>query len=202
MTEVKISAQDIKALRLRTGAGLMECKGALEETGGDIDKAVEALRVKLGNKVAKLGQRETTEGIVQSYIHATKKIGVLVQVECNTDFVASNEVFTSFVQDLAMHIAASPTAKYVTEEEIPEELKNAELAVYEQQIADKPEAIRGKIAEGKLRKWMEEVVLVKQVHVNTDKHDNKTIEQLRADTSAKTGENVVIKRFARFQIGE
>jgi elongation factor Ts len=202
VTEVKISAQDVKALRLRTGAGLMECKAALEETGGDIDKAVEALRVKLGNKVAKLAQRETTEGVVQSYIHATKKIGVLVQVECNTDFVASNEIFTNFVQDLAMHIAASPGAKYVSEEEIPEDVKAGELKVYEQQIADKPEAIRGKIAEGKLRKWMEEVVLVKQVHVNTDKHDNKTIEQLRADTSAKTGENVVIKRFARFQIGE
>jgi len=202
VTEVKISAQDVKALRLRTGAGLMECKAALEETGGDIDKAVEALRVKLGNKVAKLAQRETTEGVVQSYIHATKKIGVLVQVECNTDFVASNEIFTGFVQDLAMHIAASPGAKYVTEEEIPAEIKAAELSVYEQQIADKPAEIRGKIAEGKLRKWMEEVVLVKQVHVNTDKHDNKTIEQLRADTSAKTGENVVIKRFARFQIGE
>jgi elongation factor Ts len=196
-----VSAQDVKALRQRTGAGLMECKAALVDAGGDIDKAVEALRVKLGNKVAKLAQRETTEGLVRSYIHATGKVGVLVQVECNTDFVSSNEIFQNFVTDLAMHIAGSPATVYISDEEIPEDVVAAERAIYEQQIMDKPEAIRGKIADGKLRKWKEEIVLLNQTHINVDKHDNKTIEQLRADTSAKTGENVVIKRFARFQIG-
>lgn len=198
-----VTAQDVKALRQRTGAGLMECKAALEETGGDIDKAVEVLRVKLGNKAQKLAQRETSEGLVGSYLHATGKVGVLVQVECNTDFVAGNDIFKEFVADLALHIAGSPATKYVSEEEIPEDVKAAELAIYVQQIPDdKPLEIREKIAEGKLRKWKEEIVLLHQTHINVDKHDNKTIEQLRADTSARTGENIVIKRFARFQIGQ
>ena len=196
-----ISAKDVKDLRQRTGAGLMECKAVLVEAEGNIDKAVELLRVRLGNKVAKLAQRETTEGLVRSYLHPTGKVGVLVQVECNTDFVAGNENFTAFVADVAMHIAGSPATLYVSEDEIPEEVVEAERNIYEQQIADKPAEIRGKIAEGKLRKWKEEIVLLNQSHINIDKHDNKTIEQLRADTSAKVGENVVIKKFARFQIG-
>lgn len=196
-----ISAKDVKDLRQRTGAGLMECKAVLVEAEGNVDKAVELLRVRLGNKVAKLAQRETTEGLVSSYLHPTGKVGVLVQVECNTDFVAGNDNFKSFVADVAMHIAGSPSTLYVSEDEIPEEIVAAERNIYEQQIADKPEAIRGKIADGKLRKWKEEIVLLNQSHINVDKHDNKTIEQLRADTSAKVGENVVIKKFARFQIG-
>jgi elongation factor Ts len=198
---VTISAKDVKDLRQRTGAGLMECKAVLVEAEGNVDKAVELLRVRLGNKVAKLAQRETTEGLVSSYLHPTGKVGVLVQVECNTDFVAGNDNFKSFVADVAMHIAGSPSTLYVSEEEIPEEIVAAERNIYEQQIADKPEAIRGKIADGKLRKWKEEIVLLNQSHINVDKHDNKTIEQLRAETSAKVGENVVIKKFARFQIG-
>jgi elongation factor Ts len=196
-----ISAADVKALRQRTGAGLMECKAVLVEANGDIDKAVELLRVKLGNKVAKLAQRETTEGLVRAYIHATGKVGVLVQIECNTDFVSSNEIFENFVADVAMHIAGSPATLYISGDDIPEDVVAAERAIYEQQIMDKPEAIRGKIADGKLRKWKEEIVLLDQTHINVDKHDNKSIEQLRADTSAKVGENVVIKKFARFQIG-
>jgi elongation factor Ts len=201
-TDTQISAQDVKALRERTGAGMMDCKKALTESGGDVDKAIEWLRVKGLSGAAKLAGREATEGTVQSYIHANGKVGVLVEIDCNTDFVARNDDFIAFAKDIALHIAAAPTTKYVSEDEVPQEDKDAELRVFEQQAADKPENVRPKIAEGKLRKWMEEVVLLKQVHVNETKYDGKTIEEIRAETSAKTGENVVIRRFARFQVGE
>jgi elongation factor Ts len=201
-TDIQISAKDVKALRERTGAGMMDCKKALAESGGDADKAIEWLRVKGLSGAAKLAGREATEGTVQSYIHANGKVGVLVEVDCNTDFVARNEDFVAFAKDVALHVAAMPGTRYVSEEEIPEEARQAELRVFEQQAADKPENVRPKIAEGKLRKWMEEVVLLSQEHVNPDKHEGKTIEQLRAELSAKTGENVVIRRFARFQVGQ
>jgi elongation factor Ts len=196
-----ISAKQVKELRDRTGAGMMECKNALQETDGDIDKAVELLRVKLGDKALKVSGREATEGTVQAYIHATGKVGVLVEVDCNTDFVARNDDFKSFARDVAMHIAALPQTKYVTEEDVPEEDKQAELRVFEQQAADKPEHIRPKIAEGKLRAWMEDTVLLKQTHVNADKYDGKTIEEIRAELSGQLGENVVVKRFSRFAVG-
>jgi len=197
-----IKAKDVKALRDQTGAGMMDCKRALQETEGDIDAAVELLRVQLGNKIGKLAGREATEGTVQSYIHANGKVGVLIEVDCNTDFVARNDDFIAFAREIAMHVAASPDTRYVSEEEIPAEAREAELRVFEQQAADKPEQVRTKIAEGKLRKWMQETVLLKQPHVNGDKFDGKTIEDLRADLSAKTGENVVVRRFTRFAIGE
>jgi elongation factor Ts len=197
-----ISAADVKALREKTGAGMMDCKNALVEAGGDIDKATELLRVKMGNKIGKLAGRETSEGTVQSYVHATGKVGVLVQVECNTDFVAKNEDFIDFAKDLALHIAASPQTRYISEDEIPQPDKDAEARVFEQQAADKPENIRPKIVEGKLKAWFKDVVLLEQQHVNPDKHDGKTIEQLRGELSSKTGENVVIKRFVRFAVGE
>jgi elongation factor Ts len=196
-----ITAALVKELRDRTGAGMMDCKKALEETGGDVDAAAELLRVRLGDKALKMGGREATEGTVQAYIHANNKVGVLVEVDCNTDFVARNDDFIAFAREVALHIAASPTTQYITEEDIPEEAKQAELRVFEQQAADKPEQVRGKIAEGKLRKWMEETVLLNQVHVNADKYEGKTIEQLRAELSGTTGENVVIRRFARFAVG-
>jgi len=196
-----ITAAQVKELRDRTGAGMMDCKKALEETDGDVDKAVELLRVRLGDKALKMGGREATEGTVQSYIHGNGKVGVLVEVDCNTDFVARNDDFIGFAREVAMHIAASPTVRYVSEEDVPEEDKQAELRVFEQQAADKPENVRGKIAEGKLRKWLEEVVLLNQSHVNPDKHEGKTIEELRAELSGTTGENVVIRRFARFAVG-
>ncbi len=197
-----ISAADVKALREKTGAGMMDCKNALTEAEGDAAKAEEILRVKMGNKIGKLAGRETSEGTVQAYVHATGKVGVLVQVECNTDFVAKNDDFIEFAKDLALHIAASPQTQFVSEDEIPQEAKDAEARVYEQQAADKPENIRPKIVEGKLKAWYKDVVLLNQEHVNGDKHDGKTIEQLRADLSAKTGENVVVKRFVRFAVGE
>ena len=197
-----VTAADVKALRQRTGAGMMDCKNALTEVGGDMDKAVELLRVKMGNKIGKLADREAAEGTVQSYIHAGGKVGVLVEVDCNTDFVARNEDFVAFAREIAMHVAASPTVRYVTEDEIPQEAKDAETRVFEQQAADKPENVRPRIVEGMLKKWMGETVLLNQEHVNADKHESKTIEQLRGDLSAKTGENVVIRRFTRFAVGE
>jgi elongation factor Ts len=196
-----ITATMVKELRDRTGAGLMDCKNALTETNGDIEAAVELLRIRLGDKALKVGGREATEGIVASYIHGGGKVGVLVEVDCNTDFVARNEDFQAFAREVAMHVAASPHTLYVSEEDIPQEAKDAELRVFEQQAADKPENVRGKIAEGKLRKWMEDVVLLNQPHVNQDKYDGKTIEQLRVELSGTTGENIVIRRFARFQVG-
>ena len=201
VTTPTISAKQVAELRKLTGAGMMECKNALTETNGDIDAAVELLRVRLGDKALKIGGREATEGTVASYIHSNGKVGVLVEVDCNTDFVARNEDFIAFAREVAMHIAASPATLYVSEDDIPQDAKDAELRVFEQQAADKPEHIRPKIAEGKLKAWMNDVVLLNQVHVNADKYEGKTIEELRANLSGKTGENVVIRRFARFAVG-
>jgi elongation factor Ts len=197
----KVSAGDVKSLRERTGAGMMDCKRALEEAGGDFDQAVELLRVRGQAQAAKRGAREATEGVVQSYVHATGKIGVLVEVNCETDFVARNEDFLDFTRDVALHIAAAAPL-YVAEEDVPEEVREAEMRIFVEQAQDKPEHVRPKVAEGRLRKWLEEVVLLEQVHVNADKHGGKTIEELRAETAARTGENVVIRRFERFAVGE
>ena len=158
MTAPTISAKQVKELRDRTGAGMMECKKALEENNGDIDAAVEHLRVRLGDKALKVGGREATEGAVASYIHGNGKVGVLVEVDCNTDFVARNEDFVAFARDIALHVAASPATRYVSEDEIPQADKDAELRIFEQQAADKPEHIRPKIAEGKLKAWMNDHV--------------------------------------------
>ena len=196
-----VSAGDVKALRDRTRAGMMDCKKALEEAGGDIDKAVEILRVKGQAQAAKRGARTASEGVIQSYVHATGKIGVLVEIKCETDFVARNDDFQEFARDVALHIAAAAPL-YVSEEDVPEEAKQAELRIYEEQAADKPENVRPRIVEGQIKKWLGDVVLLNQVHVNGDKYEGKTIEQLRGDLSAKTGENVVIRRFARFAVGE
>jgi elongation factor Ts len=203
MTETpQISAKEVAALRQRTGAGMMDAKRALEEAAGDTDKAVEILRVKMGSKIGKLAGREAAEGTVQSYIHANGKVGVLVEVDCNTDFVAKNDDFVAFAKDIALHLAASPQTRFVSEEDVPEDARAAEARVFEQQAADKPENVRPRIVEGQLKKWLGDVVLLNQVHVNADKHDGKTIEELRGDLSAKTGENVVIRRFTRFAVGE
>jgi len=199
---VSVTAADVKALRDRTGAGMMDAKRALEEADGDADRAIELLRVKLGKNVAKLSGREAAEGTVQSYIHANGKVGVLVEIDCNTDFVARNEDFVAFAKDVALHVAGSPTVQWVSDEDVPEEAKDAERRVYEQQAADKPEDIRPKIAEGKLSKWLDDAVLLRQQHVNAEKHEEKSIQELRDELSAKTGENVVIRRFVRFAVGD
>jgi elongation factor Ts len=193
------TAQDVKALRDRTGAGMMDAKRALEEASGDADKAIEILRVKGAAKAEKRAERGATEGIVQSYIHATGKIGVLVEINCETDFVARTDDFKEFAVEVAQHIAAMGP-EWVADEHVPEDFIESEKRVFEQEAADKPENIRGKIVEGKIRKRLEDVVLMNQEHVNP-KHEGRTIEQLRADISQKTGENVVIRRFSRFQVG-
>jgi elongation factor Ts len=196
-----VSATDVKALRDRTGAGMMDSKQALVEANGDVDKAVEILRVKGQAQAAKRGERTAAEGVVQSYLHHNGKIGVLVEIDCETDFVARSEDFQDFARDVASHIAAAAPL-YVSEDEVPEEERAAELRIFEEQASDKPEEVRAKVAEGRLRKWLGEVVLLNQPHVHGDKHEGRTIEELRAETAAKTGENVVIRRFARFVVGE
>ena len=198
-----VSASDVKALRDRTGAGMMDCKAALEEAGGDADKAVEILRVKGQASAAKRGGRVASEGLVTSYVHATGKIGVLVEVDCETDFVARNEQFREFGREVALHVAAAAPL-YVSDDDVPQEVRKAEQRIYEEQAAadGKPEEVRKKIAEGRMRKWLEQVVLLNQRHVNEDRHGGKTIEELRTELAASTGENVVIRRFVRFQVGE
>jgi elongation factor Ts len=193
------TAQDVKALRDRTGAGMMDAKRALEEASGDADKAIEILRVKGAAKAEKRAERGATEGIVESYIHATGRIGVLVEVNCETDFVARTDDFKEFAREVAQHIAAMGP-DWVSEEHVPEDFIEGEKRVFEQEAADKPENVRGRIVEGKLKKRLEDVVLLHQEHVNP-KHEGRTIEQLRAEISQKTGENVVIRRFSRFQVG-
>ena len=197
-----ISAKDVKELRERTGVGMMECKGALEESGGDAEKAVELLRVRGQAKAAKRGERQAAEGTIGHYIHFNGKVGALAEVNCETDFVAKNEEFTEFARDVAVHVA-SAGPRLVSEEDVPGDELDRERAIFEAQADEgKPPEVRQKIAEGRLRKWLEEVVLLNQPHVNTDKHEGRTIEQLRADISARVGENVVIRRFSRFAVGE
>ncbi|MGB9185527.1 MAG: translation elongation factor Ts [Solirubrobacteraceae bacterium] len=195
-----VTAQDVKALRDRTGAGMLACRDALAEASGDLDKATELLRTRGEAQAAKRSGEEAREGVVQSYIHSGNKIGVLVEVDCQTDFVARNEKFIEFVRDLALHIAAAaPLA--VTEDEIPAEDREREQRIATEQAADRPENVRERIVTGKLDKWLDEVVLLRQTHVNEDKHGGKSIEELRAALSAETRENVVIRRFARFAVG-
>jgi elongation factor Ts len=201
VSSTEIKASDVKALRERTGAGMMECKRALEESGGDVERAIEILRVKQGKKIQDLGERVATEGTVQAYIHAGAKVGVLVEVDCNTDFVAKNEDFIAFARDVAMQIAASPSVKYVSREEVPDDVRDGEARIYEQEAADKPENVREKIVSGKLDAWYETVVAVEQ-EMHNPKFDGKTVQQLRDELAATTGENVVIRRFARFAVGQ
>lgn len=198
-----IKAADVKALREKTGAGMMDAKAALVEAGGDADRAVELLRVKGQASAAKRSDRGTSEGVVASYIHANRKVGALVEVQCETDFVARNEDFAEFAYEVAMHVAATSPA-HVSREEIPEETIAAERRVFEEKAKEegKPDNVIEKIVEGQVSKWAREITLLEQEHVNTDKHDSKTIEQLREELAAKVGENVVISRFACFRIGE
>jgi elongation factor Ts len=201
MSTAEIGAKDVKALRDRTGAGMMDCKKALTEAGGDIEKAIEILRVQQGKKIQDLGERMATEGSVQSYIHAGAKVGVLIEVDCNTDFVASNEEFVTFARDVAMQIAATPTLKYVSREEVPADVRDAEARIYQQEAAEKPENVREKIVAGKLDAWLKTVALLEQ-EMHNPKFEGKTVQQLRDELTATTGENIVIRRFARFAVGQ
>lgn len=202
MTATQVRAADVKALRERTGAAMMDCKSALAEAGGDAERALEILRVKGQASAAKRSGRSTGEGVVSSYIHAGGKIGVIVEIQCETDFVARNDDFGDFAREIALHIAAA-SPRYVSADEIPESEEGRERAVLEGKAAEegKPENVRERIVEGQLAKWRKEIVLLDQVHVNAEKHDGKTIETLRADAAARTGENIRIARFARFEVG-
>jgi elongation factor Ts len=201
MSTAQIGAKDVKALRERTGAGMMDCKKALTEAEGDVERAIEILRVKQGKKIQDLGERAATEGTVVAYVHAGSKVGVLIEVDCNTDFVAKNEDFVGFAREVAMQIAASPTVRHVSREEVPEEQREAEARIYEQEAADKPENIRERIVSGKLDSWLASITLLEQ-EMHNPKFEGKTVQQLRDELTATTGENIVIRRFARFAVGQ
>ncbi len=199
-----VTAADVKALRERTGAAMMDCKSALSEADGDIERAIEILRVKGQASASKRAGRATSEGIVASYIHANGKVGVLVEVQCETDFVARNEDFVEFAREVAIHIAASPSTIHVSAEEIPTEQLDAERRVFEEKAREegKPDNVVEKIVDGQLNKWSKEIVLLDQEHVRSDRYEGKTIAELRAEIAAKTGENIRIARFARFVVGQ
>jgi elongation factor Ts len=197
------STEDVKKLRKRTGSGILDVSSALKEAEGDLDKAEEILRVKGQAQAAKRGGKTAGEGVIASYVHAGGQIGVLVEVNSETDFVARSDKFQEFAREVALHVAAAAPL-YVSEAEIPDEVREREMRIFREQAAadGKPEEVQEKIAEGRMRKWLEEVVLLHQKHVNEEKHETKTIEEMRAEVSATTGENVVIRRFVRFQVGE
>jgi elongation factor Ts len=195
-----VTAKDVKALRDLTGAGMLACRDALSETSGDLDKAVELLRTRGEAQAAKRSGEEAREGVIQSYIHANNKIGAIVEVDCQTDFVARNEKFVEFARDVALHVAAS-TPIAISDDEVPTEDREREQRIAVEQAAERPENVRERMVQGKLDKWLDEVVLLRQKHVNEDKHDGKTIEELRAALSAETRENIVIRRFSRFAVG-
>jgi len=199
-----VTAADVKALRERTGAAMMDCKTALSEADGDLERAIDILRVKGQASASKRAGRATSEGIVASYVHANGKVGVLVEVQSETDFVARNEDFQEFAREVAIHIAASPSTLHVTPDEIPAEQVEAERKVFEAKAREegKPDNVVEKIVEGQLNKWSKEIALLDQEHVRSDRYEGKTIEQLRADIAAKTGENIRIARFARFVVGQ
>jgi elongation factor Ts len=197
---MSFTAQDVKALRERTGAGMMECKAALTEAGGDQEKAIDILRAKGSAKAAKRADREAKEGTVGSYIHMGGRIGVLVEVGCETDFVARNEEFQALVRDIAMHIAAAnPVA--VSRDEFPAELIERERGVYREQMREsgKPEQIWDKIVDGKIEKFFAEQALLEQPFV---KNPDLTVGQLVTDAAARTGEKIEVRRFARFALGQ
>jgi elongation factor Ts len=195
-----VSAAMVKELREKTGAGMLDCKKALEEAGGDMNRAVEILREKGLSAAAKKAGRIATEGAVESYIHGGGKIGVLVEVNCETDFVGKNSEFREFVRDIAMHIAAS-NPQYVTREEVPAEVIEKEKEILRAQALNegKPEKIVEKMVEGRINKFYEENCLMEQAFV---KDPDKTIAQLVSEKIASIGENITIRRFARFELGE
>src|SRR3954453_11005551 len=205
-----VSAAEVKALRERTGAPIVDVKNALEEAEGDEKKAIEILRKKGSASAAKRSGRGTAEGVVASYTHSSgtgerkqQRIGVLVEVQCETDFVALNDDFKEFARDVAIHIAAM-NPQHVSLDGIPEEeVANERRILEEKAKADgKPDNVVEKIVEGQLKKWASELVLLDQKHFNEDKYEGKTIEDLRSEVAAKTGENVRIARFARFEVGQ
>jgi elongation factor Ts len=197
---MSISARDVKELRDRTGAGMLDCKKALEETGGDLEAAIDFLRSRGAAKAAKRAEKAANEGTVGFYIHHGGRIGVLVEVNCETDFVANTDDFKDLARDLAMHIAAS-NPQAVSEDDLPREVIERERQVYLEQVQNegKPEQIQEKIVEGKLRRFFEENTLLRQPFV---KDPERTIEQVVTEVAARTGEKIEVARFARFAVGD
>ena len=195
-----ISAKDVKTLRDQTGAGMMDCKKALVESDGDLEKAVEILRVKGQAQAAKRGGRAASEGVIQSYVHATGKIGVLVEINCETDFVARNEDFQAFTREVALQIAAM-NPQFVRRDEVAQDVvdREREVLVAKAKETGKPEPVVQKMVDGQITKWLKEICLLDQSWV---KDGDKTIDQVQQELIAKIGENIKIRRFVRFELGE
>jgi elongation factor Ts len=200
MASTTISPKDVSELRTRTGAGMMDCKRALEESGGDLDKASEILRKKGIAKAEKRTGKTASQGLVVSYIHHNSQVGVLLELNCETDFVARTDEFGQLAREIALHIASADPIG-VNPDDIPADLLERERRIAEEQVAKegKPENIRGKIVDGKLKKFVAERTLTEQPYV---KDDSKTVGQLLKEASGKLGEAISVRRFARFKIGE
>jgi elongation factor Ts len=201
MTMAEISARDVKELRDRTGAGFMDAKRALQEADGYIPKAEEILKTRGLASVAGRASRPTGQGRVDAYVHFNNSVGVLIEVDCETDFVANTDEFKQLVKDLALHIATPSAPRYVTREEVPGEVLENERRIFEAQARElgKPDNVIPKIVEGKLKTFYEETVLLDQPYV---KDDSKTIQGLLDELSAKVGEKIVVRRFIRYRVGE
>jgi elongation factor Ts len=197
-TKTEVDPQLVRQLREKTNAGIMDCKRALAESGGDLEKAEAVLRTKGIAGASKKASRATKEGIVASYIHLQGKVGVLVEVNCETDFVAKNEKFREFVKDITLHIAAAHPL-YVNREEVPAQLIESERAIYEAQVKGKPANVVEKIVGGKLDKFYSTVCLMEQGFI---KNPDQTVKELVATKIAELGENIVIRRFTRYLVGE
>ena len=195
-----VTAGMVKELREKTGAGIMDCKQALQEAEGDFEKAVEILRKKGQASAQKRAGRETKEGVIDAYIHPGNRLGVLIEVNCETDFVARNEEFRQFVHNIAMQVAAS-NPMVISREDLPQEVVEKELEIYRSQAREqgKPEHIIDKIAQGKLEKFYQEACLLEQAYI---RDPDRTVEDLLNEIRAKIGENIVIRRFVRYQLGE
>jgi len=199
MTE--ISAQQVKALREATGAGMMDCKNALAEVDGDLDKAIELLRKKGLAGVEKRAGRTANQGRVDSYIHFNNTVGVLVEVNCETDFVANTDEFKALVKDIALHIASPSAPRYLSKEDVPQAEVERVRAIFEVQAKEsgKPDAVVAKIVEGKLNAHLKDLALLEQAYV---KDDSKTVQQLLDEVAAHLKEKIAVRRFARFKLGE
>ena len=195
----QVSAKEVSVLRGRTGAGMMDCKKALIETDGDVDKAVDYLKQKGIAKAEKRAGRTAAQGVIESYVHFNYRVGVMVELNCETDFVARTDDFKALAKDIALHVAsAKPMA--VTADEIPESVIEHERSIFEAQVAEsgKPEAVRAKIVDGKMKKFLQEQVLLDQMFVKDDK---QSVGELVQGVSAKVGENIVVRRVVRYELG-